>query len=566
MPINDFTLLLALAQQMSVFLVVAYLLSKTPIFLPLTNLSPRLPNTVTIYLLFSAFCALGSYFGVLVGDAIANTRAIGAVLGGLFGGPTIGYMVGLTGGLHRYYMGGFTDLACAVSTTAEGLLGGLVHYYVRRRSHRSEDLFSPLLAFTVTLVAEAMQMGLILLIAKPYDQALELVKQIALPMLLANSCGAALFMMMIRDRRRIYDKYTSYSSTKALRLAQRMVGVFREGFNNKSAEKIAKVIYQEIGVSAVAITNTKEVLAFTGMGSDHHKAGMPISTGQTTLAIQENRVVFANGLEDQYQCSIRDNCPLGSALVVPIRGAENEVIGTVKLYESKRRLFLNINRALGEGIASVLTEQLTVSRYLQQKQLLTEAELKAAKAQISPHFLFNALNTISAVVRRDADASRSLIADLALFLRNNLKSNQQLNSVASELEHTMAYLHIEQVRFADRLEVDVDIHNDLMQQVLPSFSLQPLVENAIKHGTSKLLETGKLKIYSREHSGIQQIVVEDNAGLYQQPEAPSEEGLGMHIVDMRLRHEFGGEYCLKVESEPQQFTRMVISLPNKEQH
>ncbi|WP_438880062.1 LytS/YhcK type 5TM receptor domain-containing protein, partial [Bacillus cereus group sp. Bce020] len=86
------------------------------------------------------------YFGLHIDDAIANTRAIGAVMGGLFGGPLVGFAVGLTGGLHRYSLGGFTDLACAISTTAEGLIGGIFHAYLLKRGKR-HLLFSPSVVF-----------------------------------------------------------------------------------------------------------------------------------------------------------------------------------------------------------------------------------------------------------------------------------------------------------------------------------------------------------------------------------------------------------------------------------
>ncbi|WP_432452041.1 MULTISPECIES: LytS/YhcK type 5TM receptor domain-containing protein [unclassified Agarivorans] len=548
---------------MSVFLVIAYLLSKTPAFLPLSNLSPRLPNAFTIYCLFSVFCILGSYFGLGIDDAIANTRAVGAVLGGLFGGPILGLLVGLTGGIHRYSMGGFTDLACAVSTTFEGLVGGLFHLWIRRRSHHNEHIFSPSIAFIATFLAETMQMLLILAIAKPFDQALDLVEKIAIPMVLANSVGAALFMMMIRDRRHLYDKFSSHSSAKALIIAQRMVGIFHHGFKQDDAVRIANIIHEETGVSAVAITDTQKVLAFIGLASDHHQAGRPISSEQTHRAISENRVVFADGVEEPYRCSRHDKCPLGSALVVPIRGSDNEVIGTVKLYESKRRLFLHINRTLGEGIAKVIAEQLRDSHVQQQQQLLTEAELKLARAQINPHFLFNALNTISAVVKRDASAARELIADLALFLRINLKRNSQTSIVSVELEHVNAYLHIEQVRFADRLVVEQHIADDFLRLELPTFTLQPLVENAIKHGTAHLLDRGKITIYSRVKAGLKQLVIEDNAGLYQKQEQASSDGLGMHIVDTRLRNAFGSAYALQVECQLNQYTRVIISLPQE---
>ena len=91
----------SLLQQMCVYLVLAYLLSKTPIFIPLLNISSRWEHKLSCYLIFSMFCIMGSYFGLQYADAIVNTRAIGAVMGGLFGGPVVGLAVGMTGGIHR---------------------------------------------------------------------------------------------------------------------------------------------------------------------------------------------------------------------------------------------------------------------------------------------------------------------------------------------------------------------------------------------------------------------------------------------------------------------------------
>ncbi|WP_274866100.1 LytS/YhcK type 5TM receptor domain-containing protein, partial [Serratia marcescens] len=103
------------------------------------------------YVIFSVFCIMGTYFGLHIQDSIANTRAIGAVLGGLLGGPSVGFLVGLTGGLHRYTLGGMTDVACAISTVSEGLVGGIVHSIAMRRG-RIELLFNPLFVGGVALV------------------------------------------------------------------------------------------------------------------------------------------------------------------------------------------------------------------------------------------------------------------------------------------------------------------------------------------------------------------------------------------------------------------------------
>ncbi|GLQ72404.1 sensor histidine kinase [Vibrio penaeicida] len=554
-------LILSLLQQMCVYLVLAYMLSKTPIFLPLLSISTRLSHKLSCYVLFSLFCIMGTYFGLQINDAIANTRAIGAVMGGLFGGPVVGFAVGLTGGMHRYSLGGFTDVACAISTTAEGLIGGVLHsYYVRK--NRSSQLFNPLVVFSVTLFAEVVQMLIILIVAKPFAQSYQLVSAIAAPMIIANSVGAALFMSILQDRKTIFEKYSAAFSRRALTIAERSVGILSSGFNASNANKIARIIYEETKVGAVSITDKDKILAFVGIGDDHHKPNTPISSKSTLDAISNNKIIYLDGREQPYQCSLSENCKLGSALIIPLKAGE-DVIGTIKLYEPKRKLFSTINMSMAEGIAQLLSSQILYGDYQEQQTLLTQAEIKLLHAQVNPHFLFNALNTISAITRRDPDKARDLIQHLSQFFRSNLKQNIETVRLKEELDHVNAYLTIEKARFSDRLEVEWAIDDALLEKIIPSFTLQPLVENAIKHGISQLLENGKVRIYSHTENGEHTIVVEDNAGLYQAP-AQNHSGLGLDIVNKRLANLLGRSSTLHIDCQPQKYTRMSFKLPTTE--
>ncbi|MFH4892991.1 sensor histidine kinase [Vibrio sp. Y42_MX_L11] len=553
-------LVVSLLQQMCVYLVLAYMLSKTPIILPLLSISSRLSHRLICYVLFSGFCILGTYFGLHINDAIANTRAIGAVMGGLFGGPVVGFAVGFTGGIHRYSLGGFTDLACAISTTAEGVIGGLLHVYLIKRN-KGALLFNPSVVFSVTFVAEVVQMILLLAVAKPFAQAYELVSAIAAPMIIANSFGAALFMSILQDRKAIFEKFSATFSRRALTIADRSVGILSNGFNTENAEKIARIIYEETKVGAVAITDQEKILAFVGIGDDHHKPNTPISSQSTLDSMEKNDIIYLDGAERPYQCSIAKDCKLGSALIIPLR-AGKEVIGTIKLYEPKRKLFSTANMSMAEGIAQLLSSQILYGDYQQQQALLAQAEIKLLHAQVNPHFLFNALNTISAITRRDPDKARELIQNLSHFFRSNLKQNINTVTLKEELAHVNSYLSIEKARFTDRLEVEIDIQPELLDIKLPSFTLQPLVENAIKHGISNMLEGGKVHIYSEAHPQGHLITVEDNAGSFEPPKE-NHSGLGLEIVDKRLTNQFGRDASLKITCEPHQFTKMSFIIPPK---
>ncbi|MGP1831696.1 LytS/YhcK type 5TM receptor domain-containing protein [Shewanella frigidimarina] len=554
------SLILLLTQQMCVYLVIVYLVSKTPLFKLFAETSKRLPHKIFIYLVFSSFCIMATYFGEQTSGAIANTRAMGAVLGGLLGGPVTGLLVGLTGGLHRYSMGGFTDIACAISTSLEGLSAGMISYYFKKAG-KSEMVYQPIVVFGVTFMAEIMQMSIIVLVAKPFDQAWELVKLIAPPMLLINSLGAAMFMSIVRDQKAMFDKLSSSFSTKALKIAERSVGLLSKGFDLESSKKVAQIIIEETQVGAVAITDTTKLLAFIGLGADHHIPNTPISSKITLDAIAQNSVMFADGVDTTYSCSISPNCSLGSSLVIPLR-SNDEVIGTIKLYETKNKLFLNINRTLGEGIARLMSNQILYGRFEQQQSLLMQAEIKLLQAQVNPHFLFNALNTISAIIKRDPQMSKQLLQQLSQFLRINLTRTTGLVTMADELEHIDAYLAIERARFIDKLQVNIDIAMIYHHQKMPAFTLQPLIENAVKHGTSRMLDAGVIDVKATLDGDDLLLNVTDNAGLYQP--SNNTDGLGMNLVHKRIQNLFGSQYGIEVECEPDVFTRVSVRLPLKE--
>lgn len=553
-------LLFSLLKTTSVFLVVGYVYCKSPLFRPFAGEQLTTTEKLYLYFFFSALSILGSYLGHPIQDAIANTRAIGPVLAGLIGGPSLGTAVGLTGGLHRFTLGGFTAFSCGLSTTVEGLIGGLVHVWLCRRG-QSERLFDPLTAMLTTAVAEIAQMVIILLVSRPFAEAWGLVEVIALPMILTSSLGCALFMSIIRDQRNIYDNAAAVFSANALKIAERTLSILRRGFNSGTAQEMARIIHEETGVGAVAITDRHRCLAFVGLGSDHHHVDAPIISDLTTRAIEEKRVIYADGKHERFRCSVSAECPLKSALVAPVT-VDGEVIGTIKLYESGNKPFRTMNRSLGEGIARLLSNQAIISRYEEQKRLLVLAELKLLQAQVNPHFLFNAVNTIVSIIRSDASRARELLIHLAGFFRKNLKRNSTLSTLREELAHVESYLTIEKARFEDRLVVDIDVDPSLLETKIPTFTLQPLVENALKHGISNLMGPGVACIRAKRDGAMAVIEIEDSAGLF--CDNGTHDGLGIRIVDRRLKFFMGPTCGAEVSCVPNEFTRVTIRVPLQE--
>lgn len=558
----EITLVLQLLQQMCVYLVIAYLLSKTPIFIPLMQVSLYAPHKLLCYLIFSIFCIMGTYLGLHIQDSIANTRAIGAVLGGVFGGPLVGLAVGLTGGVHRYWLGGITAESCMLSTIITGLIAGVIHVILLRKG-RIDKLYNPLTVGLLTLAMEGVEMVMIILVTKPSAEAWHIVQYIVAPMTITNSIGAAMFMRILLDRRAMFEKYTTAFSAKALKIAASTEGILLNGFNQQTSMKVAQIILDELKVGAVAITDRKKLLAFIGLGNEHHVVGTPISSQHTIQVIITNKVEYVDGIHTPYCCSIEKNCCLGSTLVIPLRDENQQVIGTIKLYEAKNTLFSSINRTLGEGIASLLSAQILAGQNERYKQLLFQSEIKLLHAQVNPHFLFNALNTLMAVIRRDSQQASHLVQHLSTFFRKNLKRPEEIVSLKDEIEHVTAYLEIEKVRFSDRLRVVIDVPEELLHCSLPAFSLQPIVENAIKHGVTQLLEKGEVTMtaYQQDHQLI--VEVKDNAGRYynQQQSANKHQGLGMNLVDKRIKIRYGQQYGIHVFCQENEYTTVRIVLP-----
>ena len=152
---------------------------------------------------------------------------------------------------------------------------------------------------------------------------------------------------------------------------------------------------------------------------------------------------------------------------------------------------------------------------------------------------------------------------LSTFFRKNLKRPAEIVTLADEIEHVNAYLQIEKARFQARLQIRLEVPEALAHLRLPAFTLQPIVENAIKHGTSQLLGVGEITLRASQQAQHLILDVEDNAGLYQPKKDAG--GLGMSLVDKRLRARFGDECGISIACEPDLFTRITLRLPLEEE-
>jgi two-component system LytT family sensor kinase len=268
----------------------------------------------------------------------------------------------------------------------------------------------------------------------------------------------------------------------------------------------------------------------------------------------------------------------GHQWLVPVNTTEPPryalVIG---LLANGRRLFSD-DVSMLDGLASIAARRIDALRLMQERiaqgareqelsKLSMEAELRALRAQIQPHFLFNALNTIGSLIRSSPDKAFDTLLRLTSLLRGVLRSAGPVATLEDEMKLVEAYLEVERARFEERLRVEVTIAPALLTATIPTLILQPLIENAIKHGISPQRNGGTVSIEaSVDRSGSAPRLVlrvrDDGAGATDHAMRRGRcEGVGLQNVEDRLRVQYGGEASLSIESAPGLGTAVTARLP-----
>ena len=196
---------------------------------------------------------------------------------------------------------------------------------------------------------------------------------------------------------------------------------------------------------------------------------------------------------------------------------------------------------------------------------LSKAQLAALHRQIEPHFMFNTLHAIAGLVREHRDeAAVSMIVGLSEFLRRAAaESHRPQVTLAEEVEYLQRYLDIQKVRFGERLQVTVDIPAELLRAQVPNLLLQPLVENAIKHGISKRLAGGAVRVAGVQHNGTLYLNV-SNDGAREASDAPSAHGVGLANLRTRLQILHGAHSGLQLTRAESGAAEVVVTLPFRE--
>ena len=543
------TMFFSLLLNIGLLVLIATLLTHVPFVRRLLlNSNNPVSGQIALALIFGAISIVSTYTGVRAQGAIVNTRIIGVLAAGLLGGPYAGMGAAVIGGMHRYLfdIGGFTAVSCAVSTFVEGLIGSA--FSKRFKQGRLDGTG----IFLITAAAEVAQMAIILLISRPFQAALDLVRLIAFPMITMNALGMVVF---IRTFNRVFIEEDSVFAGKmrlALRIADQSLPHLRKGlYSTADMESTAQIIYQSISCAAVMITDTRKILAFCGdpkytdLKTDRILAPIlkSIQDKKATTFVSAER-------QDPLYSLLKGHTIIAAPLI-----EHNEPIGSLTIMVKKQWHTSEANVSFADELARLFSTQLELSDLEYQKKLRRKAELRALQSQVNPHFLYNALNTISYVCRENPDRARELILTLSSYYRQTLENDRYMLSLHTELYHVNSYLELEKARFEEKLSVEIHVDEDL-DCMVPSFILQPLVENAVRYGADK---SGSrfVSIRAVRRGGLAEISVSDHgpgippAVLENLQSGAGNEGVGLENVHRRLKSIYGEENGLQAVNTPE---------------
>jgi LytS/YehU family sensor histidine kinase len=352
----------------------------------------------------------------------------------------------------------------------------------------------------------------------------------------------------------------------------------QNGLIPSSATALAQNLYASANYAAVSINNRHTTLSFVGPTFEGEMPHQERFCPSVRLCLETGKLQTCRHVAEESQLS---NCwatpprDADDALVphwliaLPLEN-EIEVLGALIIYGSEAFPLQNSDVELARLVVQEANNNLEMVRLKGSAGQLAEAELKALRAQISPHFLFNTLNSIAALVRLDAERSRELIVDFADFFRRTLKHHGEFVPLAEELDYVAHYLRFEQVRFGKNLKVRYDITPGTESVVVPVLTVQPLVENAVVHGLAPKIGGGTIKIRtSTVDYGDVLVEVSDNGmGMESnelervlKPERSTGLGMALSNIHLRLQKLFGPEYGIELQSKPNKGTTVSFRVP-----
>lgn len=355
----------------------------------------------------------------------------------------------------------------------------------------------------------------------------------------ALAVGLVIFLRRIVLASKELGTDAEQATYQTLHLASRAAEHLRDGLEGPDAQRAGKHLRALLGCDSLALADRTGAIAIEG-----DDAVRPVAERLVAEALAGGRT------------TVQRRIPIGAwetdAVAAPVVGGAGPV-GAIVAFASPVRA--GLVRATGE-VADWVAAQVELGELDASRAALAEAEVKALRAQISPHFIYNSLNAIASFINTDPQKARDLVLEFADFTRYSFRRHGDFTTVAEELRSIDGYLKLERARFGDRLRVTLQIAPEVLSTVVPFLSIQPLVENAVRHGLESKEGGGRITIEASDSGAYAEITVEDD-GVGMDPArlaavlagGPADgEHVGLRNVDARLRQVYGDEHGLVVET------------------
>ncbi|MHA7270504.1 GAF domain-containing sensor histidine kinase [Arthrobacter sp. HLT1-20] len=363
---------------------------------------------------------------------------------------------------------------------------------------------------------------------------------------------AALGFRLSRSHRELGTE-AEHATFAALHSAVAAGAQLRNGLEPAGALKASKQLRALLNCAAFAMTDDSRLLAWDGAGAAAKQPDSAVVMDLVAKALNNGRTQVAR-LDQPLRESLGlppADSDLKAAVICPLT-VDSRAVGCVIILSKTPTA--GLVRATNE-VAAWVSAQLELAELSSSRTLLAEAEVRALRAQISPHFIYNSLNAIASFINTDPQRARDLVVEFADFTRYSFRRHGDFTTLAEELRCIDRYLLLENARFGDRLQVSLQIAPEVLSTVIPFLSLQPLVENAVRHGLEAKVGKGLVQICARDLGAFTEVTIEDD-GVGMDPEqlrlvlAGQHDGthVGLRNVDARLRQVYGDEHGLTVDT------------------
>ena len=385
--------------------------------------------------------------------------------------------------------------------------------------------------------------------------------------LLTVAAVAALGFRLSRTQRHLGSE-AERATYATLHTASLASAHLRSGLTASGARRASRHLRGLLGCDTLVITDTSAVLAWEGGPEpDPSRREATMAAAREVLAAGRTRVYRGAALR---AVGLGQEGPGGRAeqlLVCPLL-VNSQTIGTVAVFAPA--VSAGLVRAANE-VAAWVSSQVELAELDTSRAQLMEAEVRALRAQISPHFIYNSLNAIASYINTDPARARELVVEFADFTRYSFRRQGNFTTIAEELQSIDRYLLLERARFGDRLLVNLQIGPEVLGTVIPFLSLQPLVENSVRHGLDSVAGQGKVTITASDAGSAAEITIEDN-GVGMDPEylrsvlsgQADGDHVGLRNVDVRLRQVYGEDYGLVIDTAPGAGTLITMRVPKSQ--